>query len=175
MRHRHGSFYFALVLAALLAPASACEEEPTDNMPTDAGMNPDAGGSAVTFNTLYESATFQMCADCHAPGAPGFVMGVEATQDWSSAEAARSSLQGNASGLEGNAAGCNGVPLIGATAETSLLIAALDPDVRASFSLAAFPNCTADAISDETLRLGGPVPAGLLQDLKDFIDEGGFN
>ena len=142
MRHRNGNFYFALVLAALLAPASACEDEPINN-PNDAGVNPDMGGSAVTFNDIYDSATFQMCADCHTPDAPGRVQGTETT--------------------------------IGATSDTSLLVAVLDPDVRATFSVAGFPNCNADAIADETLRLGGAVPPALLQDLKDFIDEGGFD
>ncbi|MBK7155003.1 MAG: hypothetical protein IPL19_17415 [Sandaracinaceae bacterium] len=174
MRHRNGNFYFALVLAALLAPASACEDEPINN-PNDAGVNPDMGGSAVTFNDIYDSATFQMCADCHTPDAPGRVQGTEATMDWSTDITALSTLRGTASGLEGNFAGCNGVPFIGATSDTSLLVAVLDPDVRATFSVAGFPNCNADAIADETLRLGGPVPAALLQDLKDFIDEGGFD
>lgn len=172
MRQRNGKFYFALVLAALLAPASACEEDVAPG--TDQGVNPDAGSPAVTFDDLYASTALQMCADCHAPSAPGFVQGTEATQDWSTSSTAFTSLQGNASGLEGNFSGCNGVPLIGATSSTSLLIAVLDPDVRATFSVAGFPDCTADAIPDETLRVTGVSPA-LLQDLKDFIDEGGFD
>jgi len=173
MRHRDGKFYFGLVLAALLAPAGGCEEDPIAPGP-DMGVPADNGVATDPFGDLYASSVLQMCSDCHAPGAPGFVQGTEATQDWSTRNTAFSSLQGNASGLEGNFAGCNGVPLIGATSSTSLLIAVLDADVRASFSLAAFPACTADAIADETLRVGAVSPV-VLQDLKDFIDEGGFN
>lgn len=175
MSQRKGNFYFGVVLAALLAPAGGCGEE--DTFPSDMGTG-DMGtsdlGAGPTFDDLFASATLQMCADCHAPGAPGFVLGTEATQDWSTQSTAFTSLQGNASGLEGNFAGCNGVPLIGATASTSLLVAVLDPDVRATFSVEGFPNCTADAIPDETLRVGSVSPT-FLQDLKDFIDEGGFN
>lgn len=163
MRDFRSTFAFCLILSALLAPIGAgCEDDPL-------GVDPDAGMPSGDFESLYASSTLQMCQDCHAPGAPGFTSGTEATQDWSSANAALSSLQGTASGLEGNFAPCNGVPLIGATSSTSLLIAVLDPDVRASFSVAGFPDCTADAIADETLRVGA-VPATLLQDLKDFID-----
>jgi hypothetical protein len=174
MRHRNGKFYFGLVLAALLAPAGACEDEPIINPPTDGGVNPDSGTTAPTFGDIYSSATFGMCSDCHTPTAPGFVQGTETTQDWTSSATAFSSLQGNAAGLEGNFAGCNDVPLVGATAATSLIVAVLDPDVRAAFSVPGFPSCTADAIPDETLRVGS-VPPATLQALKDFIDEGGFN
>ncbi|MEZ4327593.1 MAG: hypothetical protein R3B40_20400 [Polyangiales bacterium] len=162
MGHRHRSLYFVFVLIGLLAPAGGCEEDPIDPPPPD------------PFGDLYASATFQMCADCHSPTAPGFVQGTETTQNWSSRGAAFTSLQGNAAGLEGNFAGCNGVPLVGDTAETSLIVAVLDPTVRASFSVAGFPDCTADAIADETLRVGS-VPAATLQALKDFIDDGGFD
>lgn len=172
MSQRNGTFYFGLVLCALLAPAGGCGEE--DVVPgDDMGVRNDMG-SATTFADLYASSVLQMCSDCHAPGAPGFVEGTETTQDWSTSSTAFSSLQGNASGLVGNFAGCNGVPLIGATAETSLIVAVLDPNVRATFSVEGFPSCTADAIPDESLRVGTVSPT-LLQDLKDFIDEGGFN
>ncbi len=175
MRKRDATFCLCLMAALLAAPLSGgCEEDPL--LTTDAGVNPDSGSATPDWNSLYASSTLQMCGDCHSPTAPGFTQGTEATQDWSSAGAALSSLRGNASGLEGNFAGCNGVPLIGATSSTSLLIAVLDPSVRATFSVPGFPECTADAIVDETLpsRVGS-VPPALLQDLKDFIDEGGFN
>jgi hypothetical protein len=107
------------------------------------------------------------------PGAAGATNGTETTQNWSSSSAAFSSLKGKAAGLTGNFAGCNGVPLVGATANTSLVVAVLDANVRASFSVSSAPNCKAAAITDETLRVGS-VPSGVLQDLKDFIDGGGF-
>ena len=94
MRHRNGNFYFALVLAALLAPASACEDEPINN-PNDAGVNPDMGGSAVTFNDIYDSATFQMCADCHTPDAPGRVQGTNTAFATATATAATASCYNN--------------------------------------------------------------------------------
>ena len=172
MSQSNGKFYFGLVLAALLAPAGGCGEE--DVVPGDDGGVRDVGTAGPTFDDIYASSTFQMCADCHAPGAPGSVVGIEATQDWSTRNTAFSTLQGNASGLEGNFAGCNGVPLIGATSSTSLLVAALDANVRATFSVAGFPDCTGDAIADQTLHVGAVSPT-VLQNLKDFIDEGGFN
>jgi mono/diheme cytochrome c family protein len=131
----------------------------------------DGGGEG--FASIYESDEFQTCSGCHAPGAPGKVSGTEATQDWSTQATADASLQRTASGLIGNFAGCNGVPFIGSSADQSLLVAVFDSDVRANFENAQFPSCNADAITDETLRLGRDLPAGLLQDLKDWIDGGG--
>jgi hypothetical protein len=159
-----------LVLLSLLCSlASACAADALNDLGGE-GESADA----AAFAEIYATATFQMCADCHAPGADGATVGTETTQDWSSSSAAYESLMGNAAGLIGNFAGCNGVPLVGATANTSLVVAVLDPNVRASFSVASHPNCKAAAIADETLRLGGSVPPDVLQDLKDFIDDGGF-
>ena len=132
----------------------------------------DAVGGGEEFTSIYESDQFQTCSGCHAPGAPGKVNGTEATQDWSTQQTANSSLQGAASGLIGNFQGCNGVPFIGPSAEQSLLVAVFDSDVRQNFENAQFPSCNADAITDETIRLGGDLPASLLQDLKDWIDGG---
>jgi len=129
-------------------------------------------GGGEEFTSIYESDQFQTCSGCHAPGAPGRVNGTEATQDWSTQQTANSSLQGTASGLIGNFQGCNGVPFIGPSAEQSLLVAVFDSDVRQNFENAQFPSCNADAITDETIRLGGDLPASLLQDLKDWIDGG---
>lgn len=151
----------ALVTIALpLLGMTGCE--PTTNV-----TPPD------TFGEIYADSTFQMCTDCHSPGAPGQTTGTEATQNWSSRNAAFSSLQGNASGLVGNFAACNGVPLVGATASTSLIVAVFDPSVRSSFSVQGFPGCTGTAITDETLRVGA-ISAAALQQLKTFIDDGGF-
>ena len=150
------------VLAAALAGVG-CGESVDDAL---------GGGGDDAFTAIYESAEFQECSGCHAPGAPGRVAGIETTQNWSTRDTAYSSLQGNADGMIGNFEGCNGVPLLGNSAQQSLLVAAFDEDVRASFELPAFPDCTADAISDQTLKIGGPLPAGLLQDLKDWVDAG---
>lgn len=130
-------------------------------------------GGVDDFTLLYQSSTFQQCADCHAPGAPGFVNGTETTQDWTSRTTAFNSLKGNAAGLIGNFQGCNGVPLVGPTSSQSLIVAVFDPTVRASFSYPGFPGCTADAITDETLRVG-PISSTDLARLKAFIDAGGF-
>jgi len=112
------------------------------------------------------------CSECHAPGAPGRTQGIEATQDWSTAANARRTLRGDASGLIGNFAGCNGAPLLGASAEQSLLVASLDDDVRANFELADHPDCTGDAISNQNMKIGEPLSGSVLQDLKDWIDAG---
>lgn len=157
---RHAAF------ASLLAIASGC-------LPVDPNANGD--GPVDDFTTLYQTATFQGCVDCHAPGAPGFVSGTEATQDWTTRDTAFTSLKGNASGLIGNFQDCNGVPLIGPTADQSLLVAVFDPTVRANFSYPGFPNCTAVDIVDETLRPGYvPLSSTDLARLKAFIDAGGF-
>jgi hypothetical protein len=130
----------------------------------------DGGGG--DFESIYASDEFQTCAGCHAPGAPGRTEGIEATQDWSTAANARRTLRGNASGLIGNNAGCNGVPLLGSSSGQSLLVAAFDDDVRLNFERADHPDCTGDAIADQKLKIGGALPGGLLQDLKDWIDAG---
>ncbi|HWO07872.1 MAG TPA: hypothetical protein VNN80_00290 [Polyangiaceae bacterium] len=132
----------------------------------------DAVDSATGFDSIYESEQFQECAGCHAPDAPGFVEGTEATQDWSTRDTAHTTLHRSASGLIGNFAGCNGVPFLGATAEQSLLVAALDETVRVDFSVPGMPSCDGDAIADQTDKIGGPLPDDLLQDLKDWINGG---
>lgn len=112
-----------------------------------------------SFTAIYESPTFSQCGDCHAPGAPGFVQGTEATQDWSTRDSAyRTLTTGRASGLIGNFQACNGTPLIGSTPDTSLVVAVLDADVRAAFSNGG---CAADAITDCTLRLNPFFPEDL--------------
>jgi hypothetical protein len=151
-----------LLIASGVALAWGCGD-PLD----DLGV----GGEDPSFPSIY--ADFEpLCGECHAPGAPGRTEGIEATQDWSTLERARTTLRGVASGLIGNFADCNGVPLLGPSADQSLLVASLDEDVRRNFSNASFPACTADAISLQTSKIGGPVPAGPLQELKDWIDAG---
>jgi len=140
----------------------------------DGGTDPVGEGDGA-FTRIYESPEFQKCGDCHAPGAPGRVAGIESTQNWSTRDSAYASLKGMASGLIGNFAGCNGVPLLGTTAGTSLLVAALDEETRASFMSASKPDCNGDAISDMTLKLGAPLPAALLAELKAWIDAGAPN
>jgi hypothetical protein len=130
------------------------------------------GNDTPSFTAIYESDEFQTCSECHAPNAPGRVDGIEATQDWSTRDRALATLRGAASGLIGNFEACNGVALLGASAEQSLLVASFDLDVRMNFSSASAPDCTGDAIADQTLQLGRSLPAGLLQDLKDWIDAG---
>jgi hypothetical protein len=168
MMTNHRTHSRIAVLGALcVALASACSQL------EDLDGNDGGTGEDDDFASIYENATFQMCADCHAPGAPGRTAGTEATQNWSSSSTAFTSLKGKASGLVGNFAGCNGVPLVGATANTSLIVAVLDSSVRAGFSVSGYPACTGAAIVDETLRVGAVSPAALRQ-LKEFIDAGGF-
>jgi hypothetical protein len=131
----------------------------------------EGNGGGADFDSIYAELG-QPCSECHAPDAPGRTEGMEATQDWSTAASARRTLRGNASGLIGNFADCNGVPLLGARAEQSLLVASLDDGVRANFELADHPDCTGDAISDQNRWLSEPVSDSVLQDLKDWIDAG---
>jgi hypothetical protein len=157
---------FALGWVVLFA--SGCGN-PTDDAAADGGGSTSASES---FTGIYNSAEFQKCAGCHAPNAPGKTDGIETTEDWTSRATAFASLKGKAMGLVGNFAGCNGVPLIGATAQESLLVAAFDSDVRASFMSSSAPDCNADAISDQTLKLGGPLPDALLAQLKAWVNAG---
>lgn len=136
------------------------------------GCGEELGLPGGEFASIYNSGTFQMCSDCHAPGAPGFVAGTETTQDWSTEQTAYASLKnGTAAGLIGNFAGCNGVDLIGSTPEASLLVAVFDETIRNNFDVAGFPNCDVDTIVDETLRVGTLSPS-LLADLKQWITDG---
>ncbi len=129
-------------------------------------------GGGAGFAAVYESPGFVTCGNCHAPDAPGFAAGVEATQDWTDADTALASLQGTASGLIGNFEACNGVPLIGDTPETSLLVASLDEDIRANFAHPDFPDCTGDDISDMTVKSPGFSEDDLAA-LKAWITAGG--
>lgn len=149
-------------LAALLA-GSGCGE----------ALDELAGGAS--FTSIYESPEIQECGECHAPGAPGRTEDIEQSLNFSTQGSAYASLQGNASGMIGNFAACNGVPFIGPSADESLLVASLDEDVRADFEAASAPDCNADTISDQTLKIGAELPADLLQDLKDWIDAGAPN
>jgi hypothetical protein len=139
---------------------------------SDAVSDATGGLASVSFTHLYQSSEFQTCAGCHAPDAPGKTLGTESTQDWSTRERAYSTLHGTASGLLGNFSGCNGAPFLGATAEQSLLVAAFDEQVRAAFQSREVPSCDGDAISDQTLKLGGPLPEPLLAELKAWVDAG---
>jgi cytochrome c5 len=133
--------------------------------PVEEPVGPDAGPEDA-FTQFYQSVG-STCAGCHAPGAPGGMPGTEETQDWSSEESARDALLGTASGLIGNFAGCNGVPFIGGSVDSSLIVAAFDSQVRADFSLTEFPDCTADSISDMTLKIGRQLTA----DERSLLDE----
>jgi hypothetical protein len=124
------------------------------------------------FSRIYASSDFQTCSGCHAPGASGKTEGTETTQDWSTRDKAYASLQRNAAGMIGNFKGCNGVPFIAPSSERSLLVAAFDFDVRTDFQSSTVSSCDGDAIADQTLKIGGPLPASLLTQLKDWIDAG---
>lgn len=143
-------------LAALALTACEAEEGLVDAGPED------------TFTQLY-NAIGSKCASCHAPAGPSRTAETEQTQDWSSRQSALTSLQGMASGMVGNFEGCNGVPFIGDSVETSLLVAAFDEDVRADFSVASNPDCTADAISAMTEKV--PVSDAEIALIKQFVME----
>jgi len=158
--------------AALAAGAAALSAGCSDAAEDLLGAGGGTGAGDDAFSRIYASSDFQTCSGCHAPAASGKTAGTEATQDWSTRDRAYATLQQNASGMIGNFQGCNGVPFIGASSEKSLLVAAFDFDVRASFQSAEVPSCNGDAIADQTLKIGGPLPASLLEQLKDWIDAG---
>ena len=75
----------SLALAAWLAGCGAAEEG-TEGQPCRPDGTCDPGlvcneanicepAGQDTFTRLYQSASFQQCAGCHAPGAPGFTDG----------------------------------------------------------------------------------------------------
>jgi hypothetical protein len=156
-----------LLLCAGLALGLGCSS--AEDAVNDAAGGGSSGSDA--FSQIYASDTFGKCSGCHAPGAAGKTEGTEATQDWSTRDKAYSTLHQTASGLMGNFAGCNGVPFLGSNSAQSLLVASLDADTRANYQNAQFPDCNADAISDQTLKVG-PIPGGLLTQLKSWIDSG---
>jgi|GEM_PF-3201172 len=169
------SLFFVVCLISFAAIGCEETETGTGTGPTGGDGDGDTtggdGDGDSTFTQLYNSPEFQMCQNCHAPGAPGFVDGTEATQDWSSEQAALSSLMGTASGLIGNFADCNGVDFIGETPEDSLLVAAFDETVRQNYDNPAFPDCNADTISDMTLNIGGALSTETRALLDQFIVE----
>ena len=186
MKSSAWNILMALGLALTVAACGGLTEEGglgeacTEAGTCDAGLVCNAANiceqaAASGFTALYESSSFQSCSGCHAPGAPGFVDGTEATQDWSSKANAHASLQGTASGLTGNFEGCNGVPFINQTPEDSLLVAVFDETVRANFSLNGFPDCDSDAISDMSLKIGGALSQQELTLLRDWITAGAPN
>jgi len=172
IRLRLFGFLFVSVLAL---GTTGCPAEDDDGGGADAGGGSDsATATDDTFTSIY-SRMGGMCGQCHAPGAPGFVAGTETTQDWSTQGNAHTSLMGMASGLIGNFSDCNDVPLLAGTSDSSLLVAAVDQDVRTNFDVAAFPDCDMTTISDMALKIGGPLDATLLTHLKSWVDRGAPN
>jgi hypothetical protein len=170
------SLAFTIGLCGVALSQVGCGADPTEEAGGDDDGDSDAGSNdGVSFTRIYNSPEFQRCAECHAPGAQGRVDGTESTQDWSTRDKAYASLKGVASGMTGNFEGCNGEPLLGSRAETSLLVASLDEDVRDGYMSASTPSCTKDAISDMTLKLGAPLPSALLAQLKAWVDAGAPN
>ena len=142
--------------------------------PSDAGADPGPVAIPATFTSLYGSY-LHGCSYCHAPDGPGRVAGIEATLDLSTRALAYQTITaGAASGLVGNQEACNGVPFIGASAATSLLMAVLDEQTRQAFDLQDPEHllCDLDAISDMALKLGEDPPTGYLAALATWIDTG---
>ena len=162
----------AVSLAFTITGCFGAEEEEGAESAENEESTEEESDAPLTFATIYELDLVSECVDCHAPGADGFVDGVEATQNWSDIETAYASLQGTAPGLIGNFQGCNDVPLIGDSPETSLLVAVLDEDVRAEFSLPDYPDCNADGIADMSLKISGDVDEVELEMLKAWISAG---
>jgi hypothetical protein len=140
----------------LLGGAAGCGEA------IDGDGNPDAGGGGgvqPTFTSLYGDY-FSNCAQCHSPGGAGRTEDIEKTLDFTSKQTAYTTLQGMASGMTGNFMDCNGVPFLDAAPARSLLLASIHQPTRQAFDHPSHPNCDADTISDQTLKVGSsPSPA----------------
>lgn len=134
-------------LAILLC---SCSDDPLGagvDAGADSGVAADAAVNVPSFTSLYDAMS-PLCSGCHAPGAPGRISGTELTLDFTNrATAYQSITTGTASGLAGVYAACNGVPLAGASAGDSLILAALDSATRDAFNVAAFPACDTASIS----------------------------
>lgn len=131
----------------------------------------DVSGDVTTQNgfTIAYNDYLKNCAACHAPGAPGRTSDIEQSLDFSTVYTAYSTVKGSASGLTMSREACNGVKFIGDSYETSLLIATLDEDVRASFAVG---DCNQDAVSDMTVKVGFAPSKATLNALKNWIESG---
>ena len=129
-------------------------------------------GGDASFSSLYDGY-LNKCNSCHAPGAPGATMqGIETSLNFATVDDAHTTLTtGTAAGLQGNQEACNGISFVGDSAETSLLAAVLDPDIRDGFSNG---DCDADAVSDMAARTAA-VPSGFIADLGAWIAAGAPN
>ena len=143
---------------------------------SDAGTDmPDApSGVTATFTSLYGDY-FSTCANCHSPTGPGRTSDTEKTLDFSTRFTAYTTIKtGMASGLMGNFMDCNGVPFVGATPGSSLILAALDQPTRQAFDLKASPMCGVDTISDET-KWSGAASVEFIAALKTWLGNGAPN
>ncbi len=137
---------WTLLVALSATPLSACETEL-------------AGGD--DFTAAYDD-WLHKCSACHTPAAAKAVPGTESSLDFTTVETARASLRGGAKGLIGNFAGCNDVAfVVPGKPEQSLVMAAIDSDVRTAFDVAGTPGCSSDAISDMSIKVGGPNAAAI--------------
>jgi hypothetical protein len=137
----------------------------------DAGVAADTGVNVPSFASIYD-AMRPLCIGCHAPGAPGRISGTELTLDFTTRETAYESITtGTASGLSGIFAVCNGVPLAGASAGDSLILATVDSATRNAFDLAAFPSCDAASISRHD-SLGRAGDLSYVPDLVGWLNGG---
>jgi hypothetical protein len=143
--------------------------------PDMASANGDAGAMPAKFSALY-TGYLNLCANCHAPNAPGRTSDIEATLDFTSvATAHRTLTTGMAAGLVGNSTACNGVPFIQSLPEQSLLVAVLDKPTRDAFDLTTFPSCDSTAITDQTFKVGTQPSAAFISALKLWITAGAPN
>lgn len=157
--------------AALMACAIGC----SNTAGGSGGSGSGSGGVQASFTSLYQDY-FQNCGQCHAPGAPGRTSDTEQSLDFSSRSTAYSTLTGGtATGLSGNQSACNGVPFIGGSSTSSLVMAVLDEDVRQIFDVSSHPGCDVDAISDMTLKVGKQPSQAFLGALGTWIDNGAPN
>lgn len=143
---------------------------------TDTTETPDSPlAPSGTFTSLYNDY-FSTCKSCHSPAGPGRTSDTEQTLDFTTRSTAFTTITGGtASGLMGNPAGCNGVPFVGATAATSLILAVLDEPTRAAFDLNGHASCDMDTITDETAKVGSAPSTEFIASLKTWLAGGARN
>ena len=152
-----------LVAAALatvslqLAGCSAAEDAVT------------GGTSSSGFDAVYTGVIGKNCNRCHGTSAPGYNPGeTESSLDFSSADRAFATLNGQAKGLTGNFAGCNGVSFVVAgDASKSLLLASMDSTTRKAFVSGSCNKDVVSAMESKTLVSSSQVAL-----VRDWINAG---
>jgi hypothetical protein len=125
---------------------------------------------AGSFDTVYSTVLSKNCKGCHGPNQPGYSPGeTESSLDFTTADAAYTTLMGKAAGLSGNSAACNGVSFVVAgNAGASLLMASIDSTTRRAF---VSGGCNKDTVAAMETR-GGTLSLAQVEAVRSWINGG---